>query len=290
MNGRLVPLDTQLQNGDTVEIVTSKVTRGPSMDWLNHALGYVNTASAHQKIRQWFRRLERSEHMEQGHELLTKTLRRLPRSLTEADAAKALKFDNVEALYVALGRGDITASQVETRLAPHQEPAVIAATHPVQPPESPTTGIKVLGTGDLLTRTARCCNPVPGDPIIGYITRVRGVTVHRVNCPNVVNEDEKERLVEVTWGPTEELHPVRVEITGWDRVGLLRDITIMVAGEKVNIAGVVTAEPGDGTAVITLTLYTTGVTQLTRLFTRLDGIKGVINVSRTTADTAGTRA
>ena len=290
VNGRLAPLDTQLQNGDTVEIVTSKVTRGPSMDWLNQALGYVNTASAHQKIRQWFRRLERSEHMEHGHELLTKTLRRLPRSLTEADAAKALKFDNVEALYVALGRGDITAAQVETRLAPHQEPAVIAATHPVQPPESPTTGIKVLGTGDLLTRTARCCNPVPGDTIIGYITRVRGVTVHRVNCPNVVNEDEKERLVEVTWGPTEELHPVRVEITGWDRVGLLRDITIMVAGERVNIAGVVTAEPGDGTAVITLTLYTTGVSQLTRLFTRLDGIKGVINVSRTTADTAGTRA
>ncbi len=290
VNGRLVPLDTPLQNGDTVEIVTSKVTRGPSMDWLNQALGYVNTASAHQKIRQWFRRLERSEHMEQGHELLTKTLRRLPRSLTEAAAAKALKYDSVEALHVALGRGDITATQVETRLAPQQEPAVIAATHPVQPPESPTTGIKVLGTGDLLTRTARCCNPVPGDAIIGYITRVRGVTVHRTNCPNIIHEDEKERLVEVTWGPTEDLHPVRVEITGWDRVGLLRDITVMVAGEKVNIAGVVTGEPGDGTAVITLTLYTTGVAQLSRLFTRLDGIKGVINVSRTTADTAGTRA
>ena len=102
---------------------------------------------------------------------------------------------------------------------------------------------------------------------------------------NIVHEDEKERLVDVTWGPSQDLHPVRVEITGWDRVGLLRDITIMVAGEKVNIAGVVTAEPGDGTAVITLTLYTTGVAQLSRLFTRLDGIKGVINVSRTSADT-----
>ena len=103
VNGRLVPLDTALQNGDTVEVITSKVTRGPSMDWLNSALGYVNTASAHHKIRQWFRRLERSAHMEQGHELLTKTLRRLPKTLTEADAAKALKFDNVEALHVALG-------------------------------------------------------------------------------------------------------------------------------------------------------------------------------------------
>ena len=289
VNGRLVPLDTALQNGDTVEVITSKVTRGPSMDWLNSALGYVNTASAHHKIRQWFRKLERSAHMEQGHELLTKTLRRLPKTLTEADAAKALKFDNVEALHVALGRGDISAAQVETRLAPHEETAVIPATFHIQPPESPTTGIKVMGVGDLLTRTARCCNPVPGDAIIGYITRIRGVTVHRSTCPNIINEDEKERLVEVTWGLSQDLHPVRVEITGWDRVGLLRDITVMVAGEKVNIAGVVTAEPGDGTAVITLTLYTTGVSQLSRLFTRLDGIKGVINVSRTSAESATTK-
>ena len=289
VNGRLVPLDTALQNGDTVEVITSKVTRGPSMDWLNSALGYVNTASAHHKIRQWFRKLERGAHMEQGHELLTKTLRRLPKTLTEADAAKALKFDNVEALHVALGRGDISAAQVETRLAPHEETAVIPATFHIQPPESPTTGIKVMGVGDLLTRTARCCNPVPGDAIIGYITRIRGVTVHRSTCPNIINEDEKERLVEVTWGPSQDLHPVRVEITGWDRVGLLRDITVMVAGEKVNIAGVVTGEPGDGTAVITLTLYTTGVSQLSRLFTRLDGIKGVINVSRTSAESATTK-
>ena len=173
---------------------------------------------------------------------------------------------------------------METRLAPHEETAVIPATFHIQPPESPTTGIKVLGVGDLLTRTARCCNPVPGDAIIGYITRIRGVTVHRSTCPNIINEDEKERLVEVTWGLSQDLHPVRVEITGWDRVGLLRDITVMVAGEKVNIAGVVTGEPGDGTAVITLTLYTTGVSQLSRLFTRLDGIKGVINVSRTSAE------
>ena len=141
----------------------------------------------------------------------------------------------------------------------------------------------MLGVGDLLTRTARCCNPVPGDEIIGYITRVRGITVHRTTCPNVINEDEKERLVAVSWGPSQNLHPVRVEITSLDRVGLLRDITTMVSGEKVNIAGVVTAEPGDGTAVITLTLYTTGVSQLSRLFSRLDGIKGVLSVHRTAA-------
>ncbi len=285
VNGRLMPLDTVLQNGDTVEVVTSKVARGPSMDWLNSALGYVNTASAHQKIRQWFRKLERSAHMEQGHELLTKTLRRLPRSITEKDAMKALKFDSVDDLYIALGSGNLSATQLENRLSPQTEEPPAPATHHIQPPESPTTGIQVLGVGDLLTRTARCCNPVPGDEIIGYITRVRGITVHRTTCPNVINEDEKERLVAVSWGPSQNLHPVRVEITSWDRVGLLRDITTMVSGEKVNIAAVITAEPGDGTAVITLTLYTTGVSQLSRLFSRLDGIKGVLNVNRTSAGT-----
>ena len=285
VNGRLMPLDTVLQNGDTVDVVTSKVARGPSMDWLNSALGYVNTASAHQKIRQWFHKLERSAHMEQGHELLTKTLRRLPRSITETDAMKALKFDSVDDLYIALGSGNLSAAQLENRLSPQQEEAPAPATNHTQPPESPTTGIQVLGVGDLLTRTARCCNPVPGDEIIGYITRIRGITVHRTTCPNVINEDEKERLVAVSWGPSQNLHPVRVEITSWDRVGLLRDITTMVSGEKVNIAGVVTAEPGDGTAVITLTLYTTGVSQLSRLFSRLDGIKGVLNVNRAAAGT-----
>jgi len=285
VNGRLMPLDTVLQNGDTVEVVTSKVARGPSMDWLNSALGYVNTASAHQKIRQWFHKLERGAHMEQGRELLTKTLRRLPRSITETDAMKALKFETVDELYIALGSGNLSAAQLENRLSPQQEEAPAPATNHSQPPESPTTGIQVLGVGDLLTRTARCCNPVPGDEIIGYITRIRGITVHRSTCPNVINEDEKERLVSVSWGPSQNLHPVRVEITSWDRVGLLRDITTMVSGEKVNIAGVVTAEPGDGTAVITLTLYTTGVSQLSRLFSRLDGIKGVLNVNRPAAGT-----
>jgi guanosine-3',5'-bis(diphosphate) 3'-pyrophosphohydrolase len=283
VNGRLMPLDTVLANGDTVDVVTSKVARGPSMDWLNSALGYVNTASAHQKIRQWFNKLERGAHMEQGRELLTKTLRRLPRSVTETDAMKALKFETVDELYIALGSGSLSAAQLENRLSPQQEEAPAPATHHIQPPESPTTGIQVLGVGDLLTRTARCCNPVPGDEIIGYITRIRGITVHRTTCPNIINEDEKERLVSVSWGPSQTLHPVRVEITSWDRVGLLRDITTMVSGEKVNIAGVVTGEPGDGTAVITLTLYTTGTYQLSRLFSRLDGIKGVLNVNRAAA-------
>jgi GTP pyrophosphokinase len=289
VNGRIAPLSRKLKNGDTVEILTSKLERGPSLDWLNTNLGYANTANARQKIRLWFRKQERSANIQRGKELLTKELHRLSVKMDERDVGALFKYDTAQEFLAALGSGFVSIPQVTSRLAAQQDQSPVEqAAAPVL--TWPSSGIEVLGVGDLLTRTARCCNPVPGDTIIGYITRVRGITVHRSNCPNVINEDEKERLVEVSWGPSEDLHPVRVEITGWDRVGLLRDITIMVAGEKVNIAGVVTAEPGDGTAVITLTLYTTGVSQLSRLFTRLDGIKGVINVTRTTADTAGTKA
>jgi GTP pyrophosphokinase len=280
INGRLVALDTALQNGDTVEILTSKVARGPTLDWLNPALGYVKTASARQKIRLWFRRQERSANVERGQELLRKALRRLASELAEEEVAHLFKYDSVDELLAALGSGSLSVAQLDARLTPQQEPAPAPSAVEYRP-ESPATGIQVLGTGDLLTRTARCCNPLPGDAIIGYITRNRGVTVHRSDCLSVVNEDEKERLVRVTWGPTQQLYPVRVEITAQDRVGLLRDITTMVSGEKVNIAGVVTDERPEGISVITLTLYTTGIAQLSRLCSKLEGIKGFISVTRT---------
>ena len=199
--------------------------------------------------------------------------------MSDQEVAKALRFDTVEDLVVALGSGNLTVAQLDSRLAPPEEPAWRRAPASL-PPESPATGIKVLGVGDLLTRTARCCSPLPGDEIVGYITRARGVTVHRATCANVLNEDEPERLVGVSWGPSQDLHPVRVEVIAFDRVGLLRDITTMVAAEKVNIASMVTTEPSDGTAVLTLTLYTTGVGQLSRLFAKLEGIRGAVGVRR----------
>jgi GTP pyrophosphokinase len=139
----------------------------------------------------------------------------------------------------------------------------------------------VLGVGDLLIRMGRCCEPLPGEEIIGYITRTRGVTVHKMNCPNLSNEDEKERLVRVEWGQTKELYPVRVTIQAWDRVGLLRDISTLVSAEGVNIASVVTTENPDGTVTTSLTLYTSGIGQLSRLFSKLEGVRGVINIART---------
>ena len=142
----------------------------------------------------------------------------------------------------------------------------------------------MLGVGDLLIRMGRCCNPIPGEEIIGYITRNRGVTVHGRNCSNLRGEDEQERLVEVDWGETRELYPVRLTLEAWDRVGLLRDITAQVSEQGVNIASVITTENSDGTASISLTLYTTGIGQLGCLFSKLEGIRGVISAVRSVTE------
>ena len=146
-------------------------------------------------------------------------------------------------------------------------------------PISPSTGIEVLGVGDLLTSMGRCCNPINGDEIIGYITRAKGVTVHRRNCPNILNEDEPERLVAVSWGRTEVKYPVRIQVRAMDRVGLLRDVTSLVSEDNVNIASCV-SEEYDNVSIITLTLHVSGIDQLSRLFFRLESVKGVMSVTR----------
>jgi len=143
-----------------------------------------------------------------------------------------------------------------------------------------TTSVHVLGTGDLLTRLSRCCSPVPGDAIIGFVTRGEGVSVHRKDCRNILNEDETERLVDVEWGRRGHLYPVAVRIEAWDRVGLLRDVSTMVAEERVNMVGVHTQEQEDGLISISVTLETTGIEQLTRLLTKLEAVRGVVSVSR----------
>jgi len=181
-----------------------------------------------------------------------------------------------------VGCGDISTHQIATKLAPLLQPEEEIT---VAPPEAParatyTTSVRVLGTGDLLSRLARCCNPVPGDAIIGYVTRGEGVTIHRSDCPNILHQDERERLVDVEWGQRGHLYPVAVRIEAWDRVGLLRDISTMVAGERVNMVGFHTQEQDDGKISIFVTLETTGIEQLTRLLSKLEVVRGVLAVGR----------
>jgi GTP pyrophosphokinase len=285
VNGKLVSLNYQLKNGDMVEIVTSKSSKGPSRDWMNPNLGYVRTTHAREKIRQWFKRQERAENIARGKEMVEKELARLGTSLAEQQDAllKIFKFEDVEDFFLRVGYGEISTQHIGNRVAAilqEQEEEQLPAD--VEAPKRPsyTTSIQVLGTGDLLTRLARCCNPVPGDEIIGYVTRGEGVSVHRRDCPNIAREDEPERLVEVTWGRPGHLYPVAVRIEAWDRVGLLRDITTLVAEEKVNMVGVHTQEADDGRIVIYVTLETTGVQQLTKVLSRIEGIRGVLSVGR----------
>jgi GTP pyrophosphokinase len=285
VNGRLVSLDYQLRNGDTIEIMTTKADRGPSLDWLNTNLGYVRTNQARERIKQWFRRREKAENVERGREILEKELRRLGISFADRDRIAGLfKYDLVDDFLTAIGCGDISPNQIALKLtAPEERPQQIPS--PVAPHKSKATSsaVKVLGVGDLLTHIAPCCQPVPGDEIIGFITRSRGVTIHRKNCPNILNEDEKERLIKVEWGKAGLSFPVNITVDGWDRVGLLRDITTLVSEEKLNITAVSLsdAERKDGTISIFLSLDVNNIGQLGRIFSKIEGVPGVINVIRT---------
>lgn len=280
VNGKLVPLTYQLKNGDTCQILTSKTVRGPSLDWLNEDLGYVKTASARAKVRQWFRRQERSVNIQRGRDLYQRHIRRLT-TLQDERVAAMMGIASLDRFLAALGDGSISVGQVVNKLSSREEDAEAEVKYQQELglPVSPSAGIQVLGVGDLLTSMARCCNPISGDEIIGYITRVKGVTVHRRNCPNIVNEDEPERLVSVSWGKTEVKYPVRIQVRSMDRVGLLRDVTSLVSGENVNIASCV-SEEYDNTSIITLTVHVSGIDQLSRLFFKLESVNGVTSVTR----------
>ncbi len=282
VNGKLVPLNYQLKNGEVIEVLTSKSSKGPSRDWMNANLGFIRTTHAREKIRQWFKRQERAENIARGKEMAEKELRRLGASLAEVEKEilKVFKFEDLEDFFLRVGYGEISTQHIANKLASVLEQDEPIATAPPPVGATYTKSISVLGTGDLLTRLARCCNPVPGDKIMGYVTRGEGVSVHRSDCRNVLNEDEKERLVDVEWGRRGQLYPVAVHIDAWDRVGLLRDISTMVAEEKVNMVGVHTEGGSDGHITIFVTLETAGVEQLTRLLTKLEGIRGVVAVSR----------
>jgi len=280
VNGRMVSLDYQLHNGDTVEIMATKSDRGPSLDWLNPELGYVKTHQAREKIRQWFRRQERAENIERGRMILEKELRRLGIGFADRERIAGLfKYEGVDDFLAAIGCGDISAHLIALKItAPDERPQTPSAAAPPKPKTS--SPVQVLGAGDLLTHIAPCCQPAPGDEIIGFVTRTRGVTIHRKDCPNVLSEDEKERLVKVTWGKSGLSFPVTIRVEAWDRVGLLRDVTSLASDEKINIAAASLDDQSDETLSVFLTLDISTIGQLGRLFSKLEGVSGVINVTR----------
>ena len=282
VNGKLVPLQYHLEIGDMVEIITSKSVRGPSRDWLNENKAYLKTSHARSKVRQWFNRQERKASVQTGREVFTREIRRLETTMSEDEIASLMGYANLDDFFAGLGNGSLSMRQVVTKLTElvaepeEDEPMAVVAL-----PE-PESGIEVLGVGDLLTRMARCCNPIGGHAIIGYITRGRGITVHRRTCPNIMRESESERLVEVDWGKTRTLYPVQLRVESWDRVGLLSDVTSLVADEGVNIVQSITGGQEDDLSTIRLTVTVEDIEQLNRLFSKIEGVVGVLSVSRVT--------
>jgi len=280
VNGRLVPLNYTLGNSDIVEIIAAKGEKGPSLDWLNPQLGYVKTSYGRGKIRQWFNKQERSQSIETGKQLLDKKLKRLGISIPNADKlAHQFNYSHSDDLFAALGCGSISSSQVALKLMADLEPP--SETVEISPPRKASpSSVRVLGVGDLFTHLAACCHPLPGDEIIGYITRGRGVTVHRRDCTNIINEAEKERLINVNWGDVEQVYPVTIQVDAWDRVGLMRDISAIIAEEGVNITGVNLSNHDDNITSLYFTLEVKSVAQLNKLISRIYPLGNVINIAR----------
>ena len=284
VNDQLVPLDYRLQNGQVVKILTSRSKSGPNRDWLLSSSEYVTTASAREKIRRWFRSQERDENIAQGREILERELRRLSVELKPDDLLKAFpQYPKLDDLLAAIGYGAISSQRIAVRLAQHGEQEVLLPAANIQVPRTPPR-VQVMGVGDLLTNVATCCRPVNGDPIVGFVTRGRGITVHRVDCPNMANVAEPERLVPVTWGDHgEATFPVTVQIKAWDRVGLLKDVSTVLADEKVNIISVLTTTHDDRTVTLYATVEVEGIGQLSTILQKLEGVREVYEVRRETS-------
>jgi len=297
VNGQIVPLDHKLATGDRVEILTHK-TQQPSRDWMNPQLGYVASSGARTKIRQWFRLQGREAAVTQGRESLERELRRLgiDRPRFEDYAALFPKLGGVDELLAAVGFGDLATASVATKIldaeraaaaAAEAEAARLAPLPPPTPepkkPARPTAagGVSIEGTDGVLSHPARCCTPVPGDDVVGYITRGRGVAIHRRDCPNIVSSPEPERLIEIEWGQNRSRYPTTVAIQASDRVGLLRDISEVFADLGVSMTQInVTTSRKDQTALLSAVLEVSSNEQLVRILGRIERVPGVFKAHR----------
>ncbi len=286
VNNRLVPLDSTLKNGDIVDIVTTKSAHGPSRDWLN----IVTTSHAREKIRQWFKRQQRDENITHGRQLLDRELRRLARTTLEridhAELEGILDHYGMKSLddfLAAIGYGQISAQQVVSRLGVVDDAEQLQLPQVAPPPPTPG-GVRVRGVGDLLVRFSKCCHPIPGDPIVGFITRGRGVTVHLAMCATIVNERAVERLIDVEWETAaQRTYPIAILIEAYDRTGLLGDISTAVADDKINIVAATVAVHKDHRATVQATLEVSSVAQLSRVMAHLEQLKDVYSVERARA-------
>lgn len=300
VNGRIVPLDHRLKTGDIVEILTSKHSYGPSQDWLKLA----QSSHTKSKIKQFFKKEKREENVEKGRDAIEREIRRIgfePSQVMADDklleVAAKFNFHDIDDMLSAVGFGGITASQICTRLTEKlrkekeqeetqrqlEEAAKEIKTAPQEKKGRPTHGVRVIGVDNVLVRFARCCNPVPGDSIIGYITRGRGVSVHRSDCANIPvgDNDEGNRVIEVEWVDSVEAnYSVDIEITGHDRRGLLNEVLQVVSESKTIISAVSGRSDKNKMALIQMTILIRNIDHLQSVVDKIKRLKDVYSVQR----------
>ena len=290
INGRIVPLTYSLQTGEQVEIITSKHGT-PSRDWLNSNLGYVTTSRARAKIVHWFKLQDRDQNVAAGKAQLERELQRL--ALPHVDFEKLAEKANMktsEDMFASLGAGDLRLAQLVNLAQQLVEPDRVNEQLELIPRKAlgfkpgKRGDIQIQGVGNLLTQMAGCCQPLPGDPIVGYITQGRGVSIHRQDCASVLQlaGREPERIIQVSWGPVPvQTYPVDIIIRAYDRSGLLRDVTQMLLNEKLNMLAVNTrSNKDDNTASISITVEIPGLDALGRLLGRISQLPNIIEARR----------
>ncbi|MFU8772053.1 MAG: RelA/SpoT family protein, partial [Anaerolineales bacterium] len=288
VNGKLVPLDYVLKTGEKVEILTAK-RGGPSRDWLNTNLKLVKTQRARSKIKRWFKQQAREQNIIQGKNILEKELRRLGLTQINLDnLAHAFEYKSIEDLYESVGNGDVSIGRIVNHLTLVEDESEKEFLDLISQPQKeplPTEGteVSVLGLKGLLTIMGRCCNPTPGDEIIGYITRGRGATIHRQDCPNIMRIRDRERLVRVSWGETKSTYPVPIRIKAYDRDGLMRDVSTVIAEESVNMTKVKVDVNKKNLAVFDMILEVRDLAHLSKVLDRLENLTNVLEAQRVRA-------
>jgi len=280
VNGKLIPLYQELKTGDQVEILTAK-RGGPSRDWLNNNLGLVKTQRARAKIKAWFKKQEDEQNLAQGRAALERELQRLGLlELNYEKMARELGYKTPDELFIALGCGDLSLNRVIKQLEETEESAdILQVTSPAHKPAS-SDAIQVVGLKGLLWQFARCCHPMPGEPIVGYVTRGRGATIHRQDCPNLLQRKDTERLLQVDWGTVEQTYAVPVTVKAYDRQGLMGDISTLLQNEGVNIADV-SVNFNRSLADLRLVVEVRDLEQLSRVLTRIESVPNVLEAQRT---------
>jgi GTP pyrophosphokinase len=286
VNGRIVPLTYQIKNGDQMEIITGSQAQ-PSRDWLSPKLGYLAGARARAKVRSWFRHQDRDQHMRQGREILDRELARLNvRDVPMEAIASQLKYADVDALCVALGAGDITSASIPTALQHIRGTELSGRIRPRRSRRKSEAGdaAAVSGVGDLLCNFARCCRPVPPEAIVGYITQGRGVSIHRQDCGNFLglNQRHPERVLEISWGQSDSAaYPVDLSVHAFDRSGLIRDITAVLADNDTNVTDLKSHTDMESMQVIMeLSIEVPDLPTLSTIIAKVEQIPNVVSVRR----------